>query len=123
MRLETERWLAMADEDWQVAALALSAGYRNAFVFHAHLSVEKVLKALIIEATGNDVPPFSHNLLFLASRAGLFLPDNVKALLRRLTPLGTDARYALSGQYEDENCAVLVANVDEALVWLRQQLN
>jgi HEPN domain-containing protein len=123
VRDEAARWLAMADEDWEVARLVLTAGYRSACVFHVHLSLEKLLKALIIEATGDDTPPYSHNLPYLASRLRRQIPDNVSDLLSVLTSYGEDARYRTSSRYSSEFCAAMMLRAGEAITWLRQLLN
>ena len=49
MKDETRLWLEYADENLEVAALALSNHHMNACLYNAQQSVEKYLKALIIE--------------------------------------------------------------------------
>lgn len=49
MKDETRLWLAYADENLQMARIALERGFFNASLQNAQQSVEKVLKALLIE--------------------------------------------------------------------------
>lgn len=49
MKDETKAWVSYADENFDVARLALEHGYYNASLQNAQQAVEKYLKALIIE--------------------------------------------------------------------------
>ncbi len=49
MKDETRTWLSYADENLDVAGLALDHGHLNASLQNAHQAVEKYLKALITE--------------------------------------------------------------------------
>ena len=53
MKDETRLWLQYAEENLDVAELALTNGHFNASLHNAHQAVEKYLKAVIIE---NDLP-------------------------------------------------------------------
>ena len=71
METATRKWLEIAEDDWGVAQLAFShARYLHAVVM-AQQAVEKVLKALIAEAT-NHIPPKKHQLTALANEAGVW---------------------------------------------------
>ena len=49
MKDETRLWLQYADENLDVAELALSSAHLNASLHNAQQAIEKYLKALIIE--------------------------------------------------------------------------
>ena len=57
---EAERWLAFADEDLQMAALAMSQDIPRQACFHAQQAVEKALKGLLQTRIGTY--PKSHVL-------------------------------------------------------------
>ncbi len=57
-----------------------------------HLSVEKLLKALVVKVT-NYYPPKTHNLLRLAEIAKLELKDEDTQLLQKLNQFQLDTRY------------------------------
>jgi len=100
MRPETQVWLDDAEYDLQSARTMLDAGRYFFVVFMCHLAVEKTLKAIIVERHAIE-PPKIHNLVRLATRAGLAVPpehapalDELKqhecgdALSRRATGAG-----------------------------------
>ena len=52
MREETRLWLDYADENFEIARLALERGYLNACLQNTFQAVEKALKALLLERRG-----------------------------------------------------------------------
>jgi HEPN domain-containing protein len=52
MREETRLWLDYADENFEIARLALERGYLNACLQNTCQAVEKALKALLLERRG-----------------------------------------------------------------------
>jgi len=63
-------WLELAAYDLETAQAILAAGRYLYVGFTCHLTIEKALKAAFV-ACRNEVPPFRHNLLYLAEQAGL----------------------------------------------------
>jgi HEPN domain-containing protein len=62
-------WKENADEDWAVAQQLLESGRIRHGLFFAHLSLEKILKALVCKNTG-DLAPRIHNLNRLIGMTG-----------------------------------------------------
>jgi HEPN domain-containing protein len=60
--------------------------------FLAHLSVEKLLKALFVQAH-NTTPPFIHDLYVLAVKAEIELSDETIAKLKQINGYNIEARY------------------------------
>jgi HEPN domain-containing protein len=120
VRAETQRWLAMADEDWAAALLLNQAGWRTTAVFHIHLCVEKTLKALIIER--GSLAPYSHRLRRLASLTSATMPAGFQEFLDTLSPEGVRARYSSSSEYDVSYVARLLEEAEEVVAWLKQQL-
>lgn len=54
--------------------------------------IEKLLKAYYVKVK-SDYPPFIHNLLRLAEKADLILPDDKKEQLVTITAFNINARY------------------------------
>jgi len=73
-------------------------------LFFLHLSLEKMPKAIVTRQT-KDVPPKTHNLLFLAEKAKLTVPAQLLGVLSEFR------EYAMAGRYPDAE----PANVDRAL--------
>lgn len=65
-------WLESAKDDWKVARHLYENGDYPYALFFGHLTIEKILKAIYAERTG-DNPPFTHRLVFLADKASLKL--------------------------------------------------
>ncbi len=121
MREEARNWLAQAQAELKSASDAVQYGSHYLAAFCAHQAVEKALKAHWIERR-REAPPHSHNLLDLA--AWLSPPENVLALLRRLNPHYSVARYpdAANGVpamlYDETIARPLVEAAEEVMRWL-----
>lgn len=85
-------WLTMAQQDFETAdLLSHNKKYHHA-LFFCHLSVEKMLKALVVKRTKN-APPLIHDLVRLAEKARLSLSTQRKTDLADLTTFNIEARY------------------------------
>jgi HEPN domain-containing protein len=60
MNEDSKRWLRFAEEDLKMAELAASQKIYNQVCFHSQQSVEKALKALLVEQ--GQSPPRTHRL-------------------------------------------------------------
>lgn len=87
-------WRTGAEEDIAAAGSLLEKRHPRHALFVAHLAVEKILKALVVKATG-DLAPRIHDLLRLAERAGLDLSEERREFLAYLQ------RYCLEGRYPE----------------------
>jgi HEPN domain-containing protein len=65
-------WLASADDDWTAAGHLCEKGDYPHALFFAHLTVEKVLKAVWAVRVGG-VPPHTHRLTLLAEKTQIEL--------------------------------------------------
>ncbi len=120
-----EYWHEGSREDMGAAIVLLEQSKPRHALFFAHLSLEKLLKALVAKAT-RDLPPRIHDLLRLAELAGLALTRERREFLARFQ------RHCLEGRYPDmpptptplfpEAQAELEA-AKEALAWLTSLLN
>lgn len=87
-------WLQGAQYDLDTAEALLRTERLLYVGFMCHQAMEKTLKAHYVKAR-QDVPPFSHNLRYLASQAGMYdtLSEEQKTLLDTLQPLNIESRY------------------------------
>jgi HEPN domain-containing protein len=85
-------WLESAEDDWPVAEHLFASGDYHSALFFGHLYLEKLLKALGVKATGAHALR-AHNLLLLAERAGLTVPEDRRDILVRVTGYNIEARY------------------------------
>ncbi len=126
MTQASEEWLRQSDYDFATARTMQEAGRRFYAVFFCHLSIEKALKGLYSGRTGRR-PHRTHNLLFLARRAGLELPPSRSEFLFELNRASVLTRYpedmeTLERQFDAARTQAIVDQTAETLEWLGTQL-
>ncbi len=92
MRPETKLWTEDAEYDLVSAKAMLDSGRLFFVVFMCHLTIEKLLKAAIVEREGVE-PPRVHNLVALASRAALQIAATHQAIVNELDTMSVVTRY------------------------------
>lgn len=126
MQPETEAWVEDADYDLQSARVMLDNGRYFFVVFMCHLTIEKLLKSVIVERQG-IVPPKIHNLFGLIARAGLTIPVEGRPLINELDNMSVVTRYpdgrrAIASTLTNESTAALYERTVEFAQWLKQEL-
>jgi HEPN domain-containing protein len=121
-----KEWFLQADYDMDTAQYMFDGGRYFYCIFMCHLSIEKALKGLYRAKFQAD-PPKVHDLLFLANRAGLVPPAEVKELLYELDGLGVPTRYPdelqkMAVTYNRASTEPVLARARGALLWLQAQL-
>src|SRR5512138_489965 len=72
---------------------ALLDGARYPYaLFFGHLALEKLLKSLVVKATGRHAP-HTHSLPMLAARAGIAIPEDIMDRLAEFMEFQLEARY------------------------------
>jgi len=124
MREETTEWLASAAEDLDAAKVLYDAAHYHAMALHAQQSVEKALKGLLVERTG-ELPARTHDLRRIGTEVSI--PAD---MLVRLVEMYA---YYLAGRYPGtahgdaqiramEEATAAMATARETLAWTREQL-
>jgi len=85
-------WLDGADEDLAMAESMFKSGHYVWCLFVGHLALEKALKAGYVRAT-RQTPPKTHNLPYLADRAGLIMNEQQRDFLVLVDTFNIEARY------------------------------
>ena len=85
-------WLTSSKQDLQTAEVLFKNKRYHHALFFCHLSVEKMLKALVVHTT-KAAPPLIHDLVRLAQRAGLFLTQQHQNDLAEITTFNIETRY------------------------------
>lgn len=85
-------WITASKEDLDSAEILFQNKKYHHALFFCHLSIEKMLKAIIVKSTGT-APPLIHDLVRLAEKAGLDLNERRKDELAEITTFNIDARY------------------------------
>ena len=126
MRPETTAWVEDAEYDLQSAKVMLDSGRYFFVVFMCHLTIEKLLKSVIVERQGLE-PPRIHNLFGLIARAGLTIPPERRPLVNELDNMSVTTRYpdgrrTIAGTLTDESTTALYTKTVEFAQWLQQEL-
>lgn len=87
-----DEWLLQADYDMETADAMFEKGRYIYTVFMCHLSIEKVLKGLYQKRL-TELPPKVHNLIYLAEKTGISLPENLNDHMIYLNRLSIPTRY------------------------------
>jgi len=93
-------------------------------LFFAHLSLEKLLKALVCQAT-QDLAPRMHTLLRLSERAGIDFLETQRVFWARFDRYQIEGRYpdALPVPLEITAARAELQQAQEMFEWLRQKLS
>jgi HEPN domain-containing protein len=85
-------WIDGSDDDFETMVVMFDSKRFSWSLFIGHLMIEKLLKAYYVKVK-SDYPPFIHNLLRLAEKAGIELTDEQKEQLVTITAFNINARY------------------------------
>ncbi len=88
-------WQESGEKDLTIARKLFKSKDYGYCLFFCHLTLEKVLKAIIIQKT-NKLAPFSHDLTKLAILSGVIFKKAHKAELDNIT------HFNIAGRYDDE---------------------
>jgi len=119
-------WLEGAEYDLRVAdAMYKTKKYPYA-LFMGHLSLEKLLKALVVKKTKSHAP-FTHSLPYLAEKSGLKIPENILIKLREFMEFHFEARYPDANREFYIKCTKTYTfkklnEIKEIFTWIRSKL-
>lgn len=123
---DPHEWFQQARYDLKSAeAMFASKQYIHA-VFMCHLAVEKALKGSYANKV-KDVPPRTHNLIFLAEKAGLGLSEVHTEFLTLMDNVSIPTRYpdelkSMLKVYTKAKTADLLERSKELVKWLKERL-
>ena len=92
MNKQSSDWLSLSEYDLQSAQAMLDAGRYLYVTFMCQQAIEKVLKAIYVHKK-NEIPPRTHNLLYLIDALELSVTDADKKLLGELNQFYLEGRY------------------------------
>ncbi len=117
-------WKTSAVEDWDIAQRLIASNNIRHGLFFLHLTVEKLLKALVCRHT-NDIAPRLHNLVRLAELSGILFTQEQIDLLVEINPLHIEGRYPdmLVPPASKQEAEQLQERTKELFIWLNQQLS
>ena len=89
---QIDYWSKGAISDIETAELLLNGRKFIEGLFFCHLTIEKILKALVVKST-NQLAPKSHNLIYLSELAKLSLSTDDSSFLSVLMKYQIEGRY------------------------------
>ncbi len=119
-------WISGADADLEVAEAMLLSRKNLWCLFITHLVIEKSLKAHFVNVF-NEVPPRTHNLVFLAEKVQIVINESQIELLDRLNVFQISARYPDYRNEVNNLCSYeftieLYQKSKELFIWIKSQL-
>lgn len=87
-----EFWRKSAENDLRVAEDNLKLGHYHWALFFFQLVLEKILKSLVVKRKSRNPLP-THDLIKLASEAGVDLTEEQKQDFKEITSYNIEARY------------------------------
>lgn len=123
MRADTRNWLEAAAYDLESARHMLSSGRYLYVVFLCHLTLEKLLKAMVTEVTGQTAPR-SHDLIYLAKRSGISAEPRHLEFIGKLNNASIPTRYPSDireaiREYTEEVADSYLKQSEEVVSWLK----
>jgi len=121
-------WVDIANYDLKTAYAMLKSKRYLYVGFMCHQSIEKLLKAYYVKRL-KDIPPYTHNLLLLAEKSGIYqyFSEEQKDLLDELEPLNIEARYPKNKKIlfrilSNEKCKIIIKETEELFKWIMGML-
>jgi len=126
MSKSPQEWLKQADYDIKTAEIMFDNKRYFYAVFMCHLSIEKALKGLYLERL-KEIPPKTHNLVYLVEKIKLLLPENLYDSVFALNRVSVPTRYPddiqrMLKDYNEERTKKVIESGKEVLQWLKKQL-
>ncbi len=116
-------WQNGSADDYETAKILIENKRYIHGLFFFHLSIEKIIKALVVKET-NEIPPKSHDLFFLARKANIELSEDKQLIIQILM------KYQLEGRYPEylpnapnQNLVFsYMHQTNELLKWFKEKL-
>lgn len=121
-----QEWLKQADYDIKTAEIMFDNKRYFYAVFMCHLSIEKALKGIYLDRL-KEIPPKTHNLVYLVEKIKLLLPENLYDSVFALNRVSVPTRYPddiqrMLKDYNEERTKKVIEGGKEVLQWLKKQL-
>ena len=121
-----QEWLKQADYDIKTAEIMFDNKRYFYAVFMCHLSIEKALKGIYLDRL-KEIPPKTHNLVYLVEKIKLLLPENLYDSVFALNRVSVPTRYPddiqrMLKDYNEERTKKVIESGKEVLQWLKKQL-
>lgn len=118
-------WVNASDDDLELSRSLFESKRYSYCLFFLHLSVEKLLKGIIVNTTSKPVP-YEHNLVRLAEATDITYSEEQLDLLTDITT------FNIKGRYDDyknqfyktatrEYTEKYMSQAEQFILWLKEQ--
>lgn len=116
-------WREGAREDWEVGVHLVETGRRRYGLFFAHLTLEKILKALVCKQS-QDLAPRIHNLVRLSELTDIGLNNTQIDILSKMNAFQIEGRYPefQTPPPDATETSHYMKQAEEMYKWLKSQL-
>lgn len=120
---QIDYWKESADDDIETAGILIEKGKFVHGLFFCHLSIEKIVKALVVKVT-REIPPKSHDIFFLAKKAKVEIPEKMLIITQILMKYQLEGRYPESFPSRPQPDAVkkYLEETQNLLKWFKTKL-
>jgi AbiV family abortive infection protein len=121
-----EYWSTASKQDFETAVILFENKRYHHALFFCHLSIEKILKAIIVKIT-QEAPPLLHDLVRLAEKTSIELSAKKKNDLSEISIFNIEARYdnykfSFYKKANKKFAAKYINKTRKILAWLNQYL-
>lgn len=121
-----KNWIKSSQYDIKTADAMFKSKRFVYVIFMCHLSVEKALKAMVVNKT-KSFPPKTHDLFYLVKLAAVDIPNNHRPLIAHLNEASIPTRYPediskLIKEYNKQITERYLKETKGLLKWLKAQI-
>lgn len=122
---KSQEWLKQAEYDLSTAEYMFDGKRYFYSVFMCHLSIEKALKGLYQKEL-KEIPPKTHNLIYLTEKTELELPENLFDFIFTLNRVSVPTRYPddlqkILKNYDKNKTEDILSKSKEVIKWLKKK--
>lgn len=126
MKKTSANWLLSSQYDLRTAETLLKNKLYIYVVFMCHLSLEKILKAILSEKL-KELPPYTHNLNRLIELGNITLPENYKTFVDKINLQSVPTRYPedfkkLSKEFDRKIAEDYLKQSKGIIAWLKRNI-
>jgi HEPN domain-containing protein len=125
---KVEYWINISNNDFVVAETLMKNEHNLYAGFMCHQAVEKIFKGYYVKVK-KDIPPYKHDLEYLAQQSGLYnlLNEQQILFLENLNPLNIEARYPdyknkIAAFLTNERMRNIFEQTKELLKWIKEKM-
>jgi len=122
-----KHWINTAEKDWEVARFLFEGNKCTYALFLAHLTLEKLAKALWVKNSVSNDPPKIHNIASILKQANIDISEEQRIFFLQMNDFHLEGRYPdyrdiLYKNYDKPKTEKILDNVLIHKQWLLNKL-